>query len=80
MTDEIVVTGLGATTPLGGDVKSTWDALLNGRSGVAALADEWAAELPVRIAARMAVEPSERLPRAQLTRLRSAHAGETLAP
>jgi 3-oxoacyl-[acyl-carrier-protein] synthase II len=75
MTDEIVVTGLGATTPLGGDVKSTWDALLNGRSGVAALADEWAAELPVRIAARMAVEPSERLPRAQARRMdRAQHA------
>ena len=25
---DVVVTGLGATTPLGGDVASTWDALL----------------------------------------------------
>src|SRR5262249_32978307 len=75
MTDEIVVTGLGATTPLGGDVKSTWDALLNGRSGVAALSDDWAAELPVRIAARMAVEPSELIPRAQARRMdRAQHA------
>ena len=31
---DVVVTGLGATTPLGGDVVSTWEALLAGRSGV----------------------------------------------
>jgi 3-oxoacyl-[acyl-carrier-protein] synthase II len=55
----VVVTGLGATTPLGGDVASSWTALLAGRSGVGALTEEWAADLPVRIAARVAVEPSE---------------------
>ena len=33
---DVVVTGLGATTPLGGDVASTWEALLAGRSGSAA--------------------------------------------
>ena len=31
----VVVTGLGAVTPLGNDVASTWQALLNGRSGIA---------------------------------------------
>ena len=30
----VVVTGLGVTTPLGGDVASTWSALLAGKSGV----------------------------------------------
>ena len=30
----VVVTGLGTTSPLGGDVASTWDGLVNGRSGV----------------------------------------------
>jgi len=68
-TDEIVVTGLGATTPVGGDVKSFWTALLEGRSGVAALEDEWAADLSVRIAARLAVEPTEVIPRVQARRL-----------
>ena len=48
---EVVVTGLGATTPLGGDVASTWDAMLAGKSGVTPLTQEWAAGLPVRIAA-----------------------------
>jgi 3-oxoacyl-[acyl-carrier-protein] synthase II len=59
----VVVTGIGATTPLGGDSASTWEALLAGRSGVTTLEQEWAAELPVRIAAQIAVEPGEVLPR-----------------
>ncbi|MGC5309174.1 beta-ketoacyl-ACP synthase II [Micromonospora zamorensis] len=66
---DVVVTGLGATTPLGGDVASTWDAMLSGRSGVSALTQEWAAQLPVRIAAQLAVEPSEVLDRVRLRRL-----------
>ncbi|MFG2051132.1 beta-ketoacyl-ACP synthase II [Micromonospora sp. NPDC048935] len=66
---DVVVTGLGATTPLGGDVASTWDAMLAGRSGVSALTQEWAEQLPVRIAAQLAVEPSEVLDRVRLRRL-----------
>ena len=66
---DVVVTGLGATTPLGGDVASTWDAMLAGRSGVSALTQEWAAQLPVRIAAQLAVDPSEVLERVKLRRL-----------
>jgi 3-oxoacyl-[acyl-carrier-protein] synthase II len=66
---DVVVTGLGTTTPLGGDVASTWDAMLAGRSGVSALTQEWAAQLPVRIAAQLAVEPSEVIERVKLRRL-----------
>jgi 3-oxoacyl-[acyl-carrier-protein] synthase II len=66
---DVVVTGLGATTPLGGDVASTWEAMLAGRSGVGALTQEWAAELPVRIASQLLVEPAERLDRVKLRRL-----------
>jgi 3-oxoacyl-[acyl-carrier-protein] synthase II len=55
----VVVTGLGATTPLGGDVASTWEAALAGQSGIVPLTEEWAAELPVRIAGRVKVEPAE---------------------
>ena len=47
----VVVTGLGATTPLGGDVATTWESMLAGRSGARALTEDWAAELPARIAA-----------------------------
>ncbi|HEX4789854.1 MAG TPA: beta-ketoacyl-ACP synthase II [Actinospica sp.] len=55
----VVVTGLGATTPLGGDVASTWEAALAGQSGIVPLTEEWAADLPVRIAGRVKVEPAE---------------------
>ncbi|MCU7729870.1 beta-ketoacyl-ACP synthase II [Actinoplanes sp. KI2] len=68
-TVDVVVTGLGATTPLGGDVASTWDALVAGRSGVSSLTQEWAAQLPVRIAASLAVEPSEVIDRVRMRRL-----------
>ncbi|WJK37069.1 beta-ketoacyl-ACP synthase II [Solwaraspora sp. WMMA2065] len=66
---DVVVTGLGATTPLGGDVAATWDAMLNGKSGVDKLTHDWAAQLPVRIAAELASEPAERLDRVKLRRL-----------
>ncbi|WP_462186200.1 MULTISPECIES: beta-ketoacyl-ACP synthase II [unclassified Frankia] len=54
---QVVVTGLGATTPLGGDVASTWEGLLSGRSGVRRLTEDWVEQLPVQIAAPLAVEP-----------------------
>src|SRR3954454_7810752 len=66
---DVVVTGLGATTPLGGDVASTWDAMLAGRSGVGPLTQEWAGQLPVRIAAQLAVDPSEVIERVKMRRL-----------
>jgi 3-oxoacyl-[acyl-carrier-protein] synthase II len=53
----VVVTGLGATTPLGGDVASTWEGLLAGRSGVRLLTEDWIETVPVHIAAPLAVEP-----------------------
>jgi 3-oxoacyl-[acyl-carrier-protein] synthase II len=77
--DEIVVTGIGATTPLGGDVKTFWDGLLAGRSGVRALTEEWAADLSVRIAARMATDPTEVLSRVQARRLDRAEQAALVA-
>ncbi|MGW5119827.1 beta-ketoacyl-[acyl-carrier-protein] synthase family protein [Streptomyces noursei] len=65
----VVVTGIGATTPLGGDSASTWEGMLAGRSGVSPLEQEWAADLPVKIAAQAAVDPGEILPRPQARRL-----------
>jgi 3-oxoacyl-[acyl-carrier-protein] synthase II len=64
----VVVTGIGATTPLGGDAASTWEGLVAGKSGVRALEQEWAAEQAVRIAAQIAVEPTEIIPRPQARR------------
>lgn len=67
----VVVTGFGATTPLGGDVASTWEALLAGRSGVSVLEQDWVErfDLPVHIAAQLAVEPTELIKRVQARRL-----------
>jgi 3-oxoacyl-[acyl-carrier-protein] synthase II len=65
----VVVTGLGTTSPVGGDVSSTWDALVKGQSGVRHLDDPWAEDLPVKIAGRIAVEPTEVLERVKARRL-----------
>ena len=65
----VVVTGLGATTPLGGDVATTWAAMLAGRSGVRALTDDWAQDLPVRIAGTAAADPAEVIGRVQARRM-----------
>jgi len=65
----VVVTGIGATTPLGGDAPSTWEALLAGKSGVSRIQADWADDLPVKIAAQAAVDPSEMLDRVEARRL-----------
>ena len=57
----VVVTGLGATTPLAGDVPGTWQALLAGRSGARPLTESWAAQSAVRFACRAAAEPGPAL-------------------
>ncbi|MEV4065971.1 beta-ketoacyl-ACP synthase II [Nonomuraea dietziae] len=65
----VVVTGFGATTPLGGDVTSTWSALLAGQSGVRSITEDWVDSVPVKFAGLAAVDPSEVLPRPEARRL-----------
>ena len=65
----VVVTGLGAVTPLGEDVASTWAELMSGASGVRRLSEEWAAGLSVRIAAAAAGDPVARLDRIEARNL-----------
>jgi 3-oxoacyl-[acyl-carrier-protein] synthase II len=68
---DVVITGMGATTPLGGDVASTWDGLLAGKSGIRTIEADWVDkyDLPVKIGAQLAEDPLERLPRVQARRL-----------
>ena len=66
---EIVITGLGATTPLGGDLATTWSNMLAGKSGVRRITEDWVEELPVKIAAYVAQDPSEVIERVKARRL-----------
>ncbi len=65
----VVVTGLGATTPVGADAPATWQSLLAGRSGVRRLTDDWVQRLPCQIAAPAAVDPATIIDRVQARRL-----------
>ncbi|HEY8718546.1 beta-ketoacyl-ACP synthase II [Pengzhenrongella sp.] len=69
--DDVVVTGLGATTPLGGDVDSTWKSALAGRSGVHTLDNDWAVkyEIPVAFAGTLAVPAADILTRQETKRM-----------
>ena len=65
----VVVTGLGATTPLGGDVPSTWEALLAGKSGARLLPEGMITSVNVKFAAMIAVEPVEVMKPVEIRRL-----------
>jgi 3-oxoacyl-[acyl-carrier-protein] synthase II len=65
----VVVTGIGTTSPVGGDADSTWTALLAGQSGVRPLKHEWAEQLATQIAAEVAVDPTDVLERVKARRL-----------
>ncbi len=65
----VVVTGLGATSPVGGDATSTWAALLSGQSGVDTLKHAWADDLATQIAGEAAIDPGDVLDRVKARRL-----------
>ena len=68
---EVVITGMGMTTPIGGDLASTWQAALAGESGARTLDNDWAAkyDLPVSFAAQIKIDPSEVLSRPEMRRM-----------
>jgi 3-oxoacyl-[acyl-carrier-protein] synthase II len=70
-TSRVVVTGMGATSPIGGDVPTSWQAALDGTSGGRTLTQDWVAEhdLPVTFAASLAVPAGEVLTRVEARRL-----------
>ena len=71
MTKKIVVTGIGATSPIGGTARASWEALLGGASGTATLDHPWLEpfDLPVTFAAEAIVRPEEVLERTEVKRL-----------
>lgn len=71
MTRKVVITGLGATTPIGGDVPTMWNNALKGVSGARTLEDDWVAkyELPVHFAARCSTPALDVLSRVEAKRM-----------
>ncbi|MBK6956453.1 MAG: beta-ketoacyl-ACP synthase II [Actinomycetales bacterium] len=67
----VVVTGLGATTPVGGTVPQTWEAILAGRSGARPMEFDWVSqyELPVTFAAQIHTPPEQVLAKVETRRL-----------
>jgi 3-oxoacyl-[acyl-carrier-protein] synthase II len=70
-TRRVVVTGLGATTPVGGTVAETWDAILAGRSGARPMTFDWVEkyDLPVTFAATIKTPPEDVLTKVETRRL-----------
>ena len=70
-TPRIVVTGIGASTPLGGTAPESWSALLGGTSGTHTLEYDWVEEyqIPVTFAAEATVRPDTVLDRPVANRL-----------
>jgi 3-oxoacyl-[acyl-carrier-protein] synthase II len=68
---DVVVTGMGATTPLGGDIASTWRAALAGESGARSFDNDWAEkyEISVSFAAQIKVTPDQVLTRPEIKRM-----------
>lgn len=65
----VVITGLGALTPLGNDVATTWQGLREGRSGIGVIDEDWASELPVHIAGSSLVDVTSHLSHVEIRRM-----------
>lgn len=69
MTDRIVITGMGAISPLGLTVDETWQNILNGVSGVAPITLFDASDFQVRIACEVkGFDPEEFMPQREARR------------
>jgi len=68
---KIVVTGLGAFSPLGTNATDSWNAVLNGESGARSLEYEWVEkyQIPVTFAATVPAPTSDFLERQEIKRL-----------
>ncbi|MDE0975407.1 MAG: beta-ketoacyl synthase N-terminal-like domain-containing protein, partial [Candidatus Nanopelagicales bacterium] len=69
MSSEVVITGMGMTTPVGGDVESNWAAILGGRPGISVIDQTWVADQHAKIAGLLAVEPGTILEKHETRRM-----------
>ena len=79
MTGQVVITGLGMTTPVGGDVETSWRNVLAGKPGIVAINEPWAEIQPSRIAGVMAVDPADVLDRVEARKLDRAQQAALVA-
>ena len=79
MSPSVVVTGMGMTTPVGGDVESSWQNVLAGIPGIRTIDEPWAEIQPARIAGIMAVDPADVLERVEARRLDRAQQAALVA-
>ena len=69
MSRRVVVTGLGALTPIGKNVAETWANALAGKSGIVKINQPWAEGLAAQIAGLVTVDPFEVLDRVSARRM-----------
>src|SRR5947209_2983980 len=71
----VVITGVGAVTPLGNDIETTWTNLISGRSGAGPITQFDATDYPVTFACEVKdFDPTEWIDRKQARRMdRFAH-------
>ena len=50
MKKRVVITGMGAVTPIGNNIKEIWESLKNGKGGIRKITKFDASDYPVRIA------------------------------
>jgi len=76
MTRRVVITGLGAVTPIGKNVTDTWNNALNGNSGIDLINQSWSENLNTKIAGLVKIDPLEILDKVQARRMdRSSQLG-----
>jgi 3-oxoacyl-[acyl-carrier-protein] synthase II len=69
MSRRVVVTGLGALTPIGKNVSENWANALAGKSGIVKINQPWAEGLAAQIAGLVTVDPFEVLDRVSARRM-----------
>jgi 3-oxoacyl-[acyl-carrier-protein] synthase II len=69
MSRRVVVTGLGALTPIGKNVSETWTNALAGKSGIVKINQPWSEGLAAQIAGLVTVDPFEILDRVSARRM-----------
>ena len=76
MARRIVITGLGALSPIGSNAEENWNSCISGKSGIEIINYEWANNLNSKIAGLIKIDPLEKLDKVQARRMdRSSQLG-----